>query len=78
MNKLFLTAITGECCMFYLHGVKPRGYNPFALLRKVVYEKFKIKLSHHHKLVLLWLRCQYANNGIKEHSLLTIALKTIK
>ena len=73
MNRLFLTAITGECCLMYLHGIKPRGYNPFVLLRTKMQEA-GISLPHKQKDVLSFLRQVFQDNGIKEHRLLSKCL----
>lgn len=73
MNRLFLVAITGECCMFYLHGIKPR-YNPFSLLKREAL-KAGVKLPAKHVPCLEWLQKTFIENGIEPHRLLKIALE---
>ena len=70
MNKLFLTAITGECCLMALNGLEPRGYNPFTLARQQL-AKEGITFPNNQRLpVLLQLQHIYKDNDLKEHPLL--------
>lgn len=73
MNKLFLTAITGECCLFYMHKIKPQGYNPFVLLRNTL-EKEGVKLPVNQLENLKYLHQLYVDNNFKPHRLLEKAL----
>ena len=73
MNRLFLVAITGECCLFHLHGIRPRGYNPFTLLRTQL-AKEGIKLKNKRIETLEYLKQLYIDNGMEVHKLLPTAL----
>lgn len=74
MNRLFLVTITGECSLFYLHGLRPRHYNPFVLLRKVLLEKHDIKLPKNHENNLRYLEQLYKDNEMELHKVLVKAL----
>lgn len=77
MNRLFLTAITGECCLLQLHNIRPRGYNPFVLLcQELKKEDIKISPKNREK-CLLQLRHIYKENNIKEHALLNEAINSL-
>ena len=75
MNKLFLTAITGECCLYALHGIKPPGYNPFVMLRKQLANHGVIIKGRTHLPLLLEVKRIYEDNNMDYHRLL---LKTIE
>jgi len=72
MNTLFLTAITGECCLVHLCNVWP-PYNPFVLLRKNV-EPMGVKLPKKRKAILEWLLKVYKDNHLEPHALLQKAI----
>lgn len=78
MNRLFLVAITGECGLFHLHGIRPRGYNPFVLL-KTVLEKQGIKLNtRNRKKTFEFLEQVFTDNKIKLHPILAMVKKSFE
>lgn len=78
MNRLFLAAITGECCLFHLHGIKPRGYNPFTLLKQQL-EIAGIKINPRKRLeTFKYLEQIYIDNGMEVHKLLAKVISTLK
>lgn len=78
MNKLFLTAITGECCLLQLHNIRQRSYNPFVLLcQELKKEDVKVSPKDRAK-CLLYLRQIYKDNNIKQHALLNQAINSLK
>jgi hypothetical protein len=76
MNRLFLTAISGECSLLVLHGIKPR-YNPFTLLREQALRD-GVELNRSQLKNLLWLRQIHQDNNLKEHSLLAKAIDKLE
>jgi len=76
MNRLFLVAITGECCLFAMHGIKPR-YNPFTLLRQEAL-KSGVKLPAKHLPCLEWLQKTFIDNKMEPHRLLKGALEKLQ
>lgn len=77
MTTIFLTAITGECSLFALHGIRPRAYNPFPFLRRFL-KKQGITLGPSRLELLLYLRETYKASGIVEHGLLGKAIAKLK
>jgi hypothetical protein len=75
MNRLFLTAITGECCLYAMHGIKPRHYNPFSLLRQQVKKVTGQDLPKSHRLCLEFLERIYKDNQMKPDAMLERAFK---
>lgn len=69
MNRLFLTAITGECCLMYLHGIRPR-YNPFTLLRETVERLTGEPLPRNREQCLIYLAHLHLDNCLELHTLL--------
>lgn len=73
MNRLFLTAITGEICLFVMYGIKPR-YNPLSLFRQECQkEGLIVKKGNLHALGAI--RRLYRDNEIPEHSMLAKAIE---
>lgn len=78
MNRLFLVAITGECCLFALHGIKPRGYNPFVLLRKQLKLAGVDLKTTKHLPILEYLDQLYVDNDIPRSRILTDTLAKLR
>ncbi len=78
MNTLFLTAVTGEMCLNYLHGIKFRYGSPFKLFRDQ-YTKATGEVLPNNKLTIL-KRVEeiYKINGKEPHKLLARALEKAK
>jgi len=73
MNRLFLTAVTGEICMYVMHGIKP-PYNPISLfVQEAKKEGLVVKKGKLHALGAL--RRLYKDNNLKEHALLGKAIE---
>lgn len=77
MNRLFLTAITGECCLYAKYRIKA-GYNPFTLLRAEL-KKNGIEIKGNaHLPILLQLKHIYEENNISFHKLLLPTIEELR
>ena len=74
MNRLFLTAITGEISLFVMHGIKNQGYNPLVLFRKEM-AKEGVIVKNSVMGTLLAVRQVYKDAELKEHALLEPAIQ---
>ncbi len=70
MNALFLTAITGEICLYINHGIRPSKYNPITLFRQEM-AKQGVKVKNTHEDVITQLLWIYHDNGIPRHTMLS-------
>lgn len=77
MNRLFLVAITGECSLFYLHGIKFR-YNPFMLLQREL-AKVGVKINVRNRAeTFAYLNQLFADNGMTQHKLMPMVLAKLE
>lgn len=77
MNTLFLTAVTGEMCLNYLHGIK-FPYSPFKLFRDQYTKQTGEVLPNNKLAILKRVEEIYKINGKEPHKLLAIALEKAK
>lgn len=78
--RIILTALTGECCLFQIHGIKPSKYNPFSLAHKWIVTTYKTPLKKSREAILKELD-RLANSpdiGGKTHPLYGEAMETFK
>ena len=78
--RIIITALTGECCLFQLHGIKPSKYNPFTLAHKWLTTTYGIPVKKSREAILRELD-KLANNpevGGKTHPLYNRTIKTFE